>query len=339
MGDRVTLPGDGAPAPAPPAGPQPGGGDFALTLPGGGTWHHFAAAGGTAMAAAAALGLPQTVCDQLFAAGPAQPDLVELDGGDLIILRAMAEGQGSTEGETRAFRLWIGRDRLVTFGPGQPRLVAAVARRIAAGRGPASLPALAVMILDKVTDGLRDAARALEIELDTCEEKVLRSPHATRNDELRRLRRRAILIRRAATPQADLYEELLRDPPAWLDRSLQKQVRHLVAASELTIQALDATREHVSSVRDQITLDIVERNRRTSQVLALLATVFLPLHLVAGLFGMNVGVPWQGQLAGFWVIIGGIGLYLALVAAIVLWLARGWPDAASTRPRRGPPRT
>jgi magnesium transporter len=62
------------------------------------------------------------------------------------------------------------------------------------------------------------------------------------------------------------------------------------------VEALEQTNESV----------IYHKQGHVLSVLTVIATIVLPLTLIASIFGMNVGVPGEGSTAAFWVLVGGM---------------------------------
>lgn len=64
---------------------------------------------------------------------------------------------------------------------------------------------------------------------------------------------------------------------------------------------------------------MAEQMNRTMYLLAILSAVFLPLALLTGLLGINVGgMPGEGQASAFWVVC----VLLVLIAGLQIWLFR-----------------
>jgi magnesium transporter len=58
------------------------------------------------------------------------------------------------------------------------------------------------------------------------------------------------------------------------------------------------------------------------RVLTAFSVVILPLTLIASIWGMNVGVPWEGETDGFWIVLGWMVLLLA--GMVAYFRRRGW---------------
>jgi magnesium transporter len=78
------------------------------------------------------------------------------------------------------------------------------------------------------------------------------------------------------------------------------------------VEALEETNESVISHRVN---DIL-------RVLTAFSVVILPLTLVASLWGMNVGVPGEGDQTAFWIIVA--AMVALLVGMLAYFRRRGW---------------
>jgi magnesium transporter len=58
------------------------------------------------------------------------------------------------------------------------------------------------------------------------------------------------------------------------------------------------------------------------RVLTSISVIVLPLTLLASLWGANVGVPGENEIAGFWVLLGGMAAIL--VGLVAYFRRRGW---------------
>jgi magnesium transporter len=78
------------------------------------------------------------------------------------------------------------------------------------------------------------------------------------------------------------------------------------------VEALEDTNESVLS----------HRVNEVLRVLTAFSVVVVPLTFVASLWGMNVGVPWEGEIQGFWITLA--GMMVLLVGMVTYFRRRGW---------------
>ena len=78
-------------------------------------------------------------------------------------------------------------------------------------------------------------------------------------------------------------------------------------------------REKAAVIQDSMTTLLAERMNRTMLVLSIVAAIFLPLGLLTGLLGINVGgIPGTESPYAFWIVV----LLLIVIGAGQIWLFR-----------------
>lgn len=163
-------------------------------------------------------------------------------------------------------------------------------------------------ILDAVEERLDDAERRV---FDRREQGVL--------EDLFRIKKELLAIRRIVGPQRELLGMLsTRDNP-WLTESTRLYLRdaqdHLIRLTEL----VETYRDLVNGAMDAYRAEVSQRLNEVIKLLTIIGTLSLPLTLVAGLWGMNFDViPWAHHPLGFWFVF----LILAAVVGLMLGIFR-----------------
>ncbi len=293
---------------------------FGLALDGEGQarWTHIQMTEPDAAARLESLVVDPMVRDALLA-DETRPRWARFPHGTLMILRGVNLNPGAEPEDTISLRVWLTESGVVSTGLRRLHTVDDIRRQIEEGRLSVTPPELLLKLIAGLTVRTKDIVRTTEAELESEEDRILGGEHAGVGTTLKELRRRAIALRRFAEPQLEALEDMLRDPPDWLDAPRALLLRELADATERNLEALTATRDHVAAVQDQLGLALAERSNRTNQVLTVVATVFLPLNLVAALLVANVGgVPGADTAAGFWIMTAGTLLVLVLGLALLL---------------------
>jgi len=162
-----------------------------------------------------------------------------------------------------------------------------------------------------VLDNLDDLADALEAELEAGEPKRARA-------DLANLRQQTIALRRYLAPQRVALGALLADPPPWLGPQGLARVREVTDATLRYVEDLEALRERTAVIHDELSTRAADQLNQRMYALAMVSLVFLPLGLLTGLLGINVGgMPGAESPVAFWLV---CGLLLVISAAIGGWL-------------------
>lgn len=175
-------------------------------------------------------------------------------------------------------------------------------------------------IIDRMVDNYRPEVDKLSAQLDDLEEKVFESPDESLMRTILGLKRDVASLRRVVQPQRDVVARLSRrEFPAVTD-ALALQFRdvhdHLVRIAD------EATffQDRITGLLDAYLSAVSNRLNQVMKVLTLFATLFMPLTVLTGVYGMNVPLPVLpgGDGAQFaWV----MGMLFA-TAGCMLWYFR-----------------
>ena len=140
-----------------------------------------------------------------------------------------------------------------------------------------------------------------------------------------RLRRSVRHLLRAARNQRESVQRLAVGTVRTLTRETCYQFRDVHDHLLLLHDTLDDHRETLGGLRDTYLGVVNNRMSEVMMALTVFSAILLPLAFLTGLFGMNVKVPWQDEIAGFWIVLGlcvGIALLLLRIMARRGWLRR-----------------
>jgi zinc transporter len=136
------------------------------------------------------------------------------------------------------------------------------------------------------------------------EDYVLKYRGPKEGGELGRVRRLLARLRRQVAAQRQALAHVAHHPPRWCSEQDIARLRRATERIEGVAQDLEATQERSRLVQEEISNSLSQATSRNLYVLSILTAIFLPITLITGIFGMNVGgLPWLEQSAGFgWVV-------------------------------------
>jgi magnesium transporter len=180
--------------------------------------------------------------------------------------------------------------------------------------GPA---ALLHRIVDAMVDNYRPEVEKLETRLDEIEESVFHKPAP---DDVRRilgLKRDVGSLRRVVTPQRDVVGRLARREFPQISEPLSYRFRDVY---DHLVRLADEANLYTDRVTGLLDAHLSFTSNRLNQVmktLTIISTVFLPLTVFTGMFGMNVPLPVfpGGEHAQFW----WISAIMAAIVGAMLW--------------------
>jgi len=184
----------------------------------------------------------------------------------------------------------IGPNFVLSFQESDSPLVAGVKERIQGGKGRSrhmGADYLAYVLLDAVVDGYFVALETLGERIEAVEEELLDDPSTAALQEIHRLRRETILVRKAIWPLRDAIAALQRDDSPLVSEGLAVFLRDCYDHTVQVMDTVAAFHETLSGMLDLYLSTVSNKMNAIMKVLTIIATLFIPLTFVAGLYGMN----------------------------------------------------
>lgn len=246
-----------------------------------------------------------------------RPRTVAVPGGELVILRGVNLTPGAEPEDMISLRMLIDDKRVITLTRRALRSIADIKNAVDAGSGPTTTGEFLAMLLEKLIDRVGPVLAQLEDAIDEEEDDLVEGKLSHVESTLVGVRGRIIKLRRYLAPQREALVRLNAEKLAWIvpeDRAKLQET-----ANQLTryVEDLDEFRERAQVIQEEIGLYYNRRLTRSTFMITLAASVLVPLNLLAGLFGMNVGgVPGKDSPYAFWII---SALFVALAGFVFFW--------------------
>jgi zinc transporter len=136
--------------------------------------------------------------------------------------------------------------------------------------------------------------------VDDIEDSVLKDRGRREGGDLGRVRRLVARLRRHVAAQRQALAQVVHRPPRWSGEEEIEQLRRAFERTEVVAQDLEATQERARLLQEEISNSLGEATNRNLYVLSIVTAIFMPITLVTGIFGMNVGgLPWLTEDGGF----------------------------------------
>jgi len=130
-----------------------------------------------------------------------------------------------------------------------------------------------------------------------------------------KLRRVLVRLQRLLAPEPGALFRLLRLPPAWISEHDLEELRQATEEFSLTIRDMSELKERIKLLQEEIAAQVSEQTNQSVFTLTMVTVLALPINIVAGLLGMNVGgIPMAQSPDGFLVIVGIILVFTAFAA-------------------------
>jgi len=270
---------------------------------------------------------------------------VEEYGQHLFVVTRMA-----TPGfpvRTEQLSIFVGERFVLTFQEGVPGdSLEPVRKRIREGvsrLGALGSDYLAYSLVDAIIDAYFPHLDALSDRVEELEEEVLEHPSKACVSKIHEVKRDLINIRRAVSPLREVVNALRRDVAGPMSDNTRVHLRDCYDHVVHILELVETYREVVGGLLDVYLSSVSNRTNEIMKVLTIIATVFIPLTFVAGVYGMNfdtsVSPLNMPELKWYW----GYPAFLIAIAVIAVievsvfwkrgWLGSGKKLASSNAPR------
>ncbi|WP_245964800.1 CorA family divalent cation transporter [Trinickia dinghuensis] len=178
--------------------------------------------------------------------------------------------------------------------------------------------ALLIRLMHEQSDVLFGIARGAAVSSNAAEEALL-AGKLPKSASLGRFRRDLVRLRRLLAPEPAALFRLASHPPAWLRDDDAQSLRQCAEQFSLVLRDTSGLEERIKLLQDEIAGKVGEHTNRSVLILTSVTVIALPINLIAGLLGMNVGgIPLKSSSAGFWIFLT-IALLLTCIAAWLIY--------------------
>ncbi len=217
--------------------------------------------------------------------------------------------------------LWVavGRDRVISARRQPLRSIDRLRMAVKNGEHLASSVALLDHLLRDQADELQRIVRQAAQKLDDIEDALLAGRHSSLSAELGGLRRLTVRLHRLLSPEPTALARTLASPPAWISQADLQLLNRANEEFALVLRDIAALQERIKLLQDETTTRVAEENNRSLFTLTMVTVLALPINLIAGLMGMNVGgIPLADHRAGFWITLGTIAVLTGAIARFIV---------------------
>ncbi len=177
-----------------------------------------------------------------------------------------------------------------------------------------SSPELLALLLQNQVNVLVEIQRRVTENVDEIEDQLLSSRIKATRAELGSMRRLLVRLQRLLAPEPAALFRLLNRPPDWITRDDLLELQHAAEEFSATLGDSTALVERVKLIQEELSAFVNERSGRVLFVLTLVTVLALPINLVAGLLGMNVGgIPFAESASGFAIVVALLVLLTAVL--------------------------
>jgi magnesium transporter len=179
---------------------------------------------------------------------------------------------------------------------------------------------LAYALLDTIVDHYFKSLEELVEKIEDLQDQVITDPGKEILNVIQQLKHEMLFVRRSVWPLREIITSLIRDESRLIDEKITIYLRDLYDHTLQVIDTVESIRDMLSGLLDVYLSSVSNRMNEVMKVLTIIATIFIPLTFIAGIYGMNFNympeLNWKWSYPVLWLVM------LAILAVMIVWLKR-----------------
>ena len=235
--------------------------------------------------------------------------------------------QGGSAILTEQVCLIAGPNYVITFQERPGDVFDPVRERLRRGKGKIrgmGADYLAYALLDAMVDGYFMILEDFGDRMDEIEEELLSDPTMATLHRIHRLKREGLVLRRSIWPLREVVSTLERGDNSIIREGTKIYLRDVYDHTIQVIENVETFRDTMGGMVDLYLSTISNRMNEVMKVLTIIATIFIPLTFIAGIYGMNFAnmpeLEWRYGYFITWGVIAAIALTMVVFFRKRKWL-------------------
>ncbi len=237
------------------------------------------------------------------------------DFGDyiFIILKMLYYNEAKNELEIEQVSLIIGANFIVSFQEKKGDVFETIRVRIRNGKGKVRKEGadyLAYALVDAIVDSYFIILEKMGGKIEDIEEKLVADPTTETLQTIHNLKRDMMFLRRSVWPLREVISGLERTGSPLIKETTDIYLRDVYDHTIQVIDTIETFRDMTSGMLDIYLSSVSNRMNEVMKVLTIIATIFIPLTFIAGIYGMNF--KYMPELEWHW------GYFAALLIMVII---------------------
>lgn len=252
------------------------------------------------------------------------PKMEEYDDTTLLILKMLSVDQKTGVVHAEQVSFFLGENFVISLQEKEGDVFHSIRERLnnSNGRLRKSGPDyLLSALLDSIVDNYFIVTEYFAGQLEKIDEELLDEFGSDTLQEIYQLKKNVISIRRLIFPLRDAMRELLSgEQNPLINESTEPYFRDIYDHLYQVVDSLDIYRDMMSSMMDLYLSNLGHRTNEVMKVLTIIATIFIPLTFIAGLYGMNFQyMPELQWKYGYFAV---LGIMTGIAAIMIAYFKR-----------------
>lgn len=182
---------------------------------------------------------------------------------------------------------------------------------------------LLYQLLDAILDNYFETIDSINTDIRTIEKVVLTDPTQATLVKLEQIKQVVETVKKSLTPFRDALKVIQNRKTVFIEVENEKYFQDLTNNCTSAIDEIDSTSKSLESLTNIYFSSLSQKMNETMKVLTTVATIFIPLTFIAGIYGMNFNnMPELGYKYGYYVVLG--SMVVVFIGMLIYFKRKKW---------------
>lgn len=252
-----------------------------------------------------------------------RPKLEDMGDYIFIVLKMMSFNKVENRVEAEQVSLIIGKNYVLTFQERIGDVFQGIRERIRNHQGRIRRMGsdyLAYTLVDAIVDNYFVVLEVVGDQIESMEDDVMTNPTTETMQTLQKIKRRLLFLRKSVWPLREVISHLERMESKLIQKQTHPYFRDVYDHTIQVVDMLETMRDMNSGMFDMYLSSISNKMNEVMKVLTIIATIFIPLTFIAGIYGMNF--EYMPELKWHWAYFSVWGVMAAVVIVMVVYFKK-----------------
>jgi len=219
-----------------------------------------------------------------------RPKMEDFEDYIFVVVKMIYFDDKKNDIEAEQLSIILGPNFVISFQEKEGDIFNPIRDRIRKGRGrirKMKADYLAYALIDTIVDHYFIVLEKLGEKIEGMEEELVTKPTPETLQSIHTLKRELIFLRKSIWPLREVISVLERGESSLINESTGIYLRDVYDHTIQVVDTIETFRDMVSGMLDIYLSSISNKMNEVMKVLTIIATIFIPLTFVAGLYGMN----------------------------------------------------
>lgn len=252
-----------------------------------------------------------------------RPKIYDMGEYLFLILKMISYSENEKRVQAEQISLLLGNNYVISFQEREGDVFQAIRDRIRYNKGRVRRMGsdyLAYVLMDAVVDNYFIVLETVGDQIEEMEDEVMTSPTTETLQKLNRIKRRLLFLRKSVWPLREVVSHLERIESNLVKKQIHPYLRDIYDHTIQVVDMLETMRDMNSGMFDMYLSSVSNRMNEVMKVLTIIATIFIPLTFIAGIYGMNF--EFMPELKWRWAYFSVWGLMIVVGVIMISYFRR-----------------